>query len=308
MPRRSTLALLLRALAALQVAAVAGWLAWHWPEAPVLAGAGALLIACLTPVVLALEFVLLAAVPQHDPAVPRPSPRQLARAWWAEVRQMARVFYGRLPWRWRTPADSLEAASAGRRGVVFVHGFVCNRGFWAPWMGRLRALGHPYVAVNLEPVFGPIEDYAPIVEDAVRRVTASSGLPPLLVCHSMGGLVARAWLRRFEAGSDRVARVVTIASPHHGTWLGRFSHTANGRQMRLDSPWLQQLARDEAARAAPPFTCWYSNCDNIVFPVTTARRESADNRWVPGRAHVELAFTPEVIDGTLELLRLPDAR
>lgn len=302
MPRHSSLARLLRALGILQLAALAAWVAWHWPDRPGWAGAGALAIAGIAPIVLALEFGLLARVPPGDPSVPRPSAAQVLRAWWAEVRQLHRVFYWRLPFRWRSPGDHLEPACAGRRGVVFVHGFVCNRGIWSPWMQRLRALGQPYVAVNLEPVFGTIDSYVPIVEGAVQRVTACSGLPPVLVCHSMGGLVARAWLRAAGAGAARVARVITIGTPHHGTWLARFSHTDNGRQMRVGSPWLQQLARDEAARPLPPFTCWFSNCDNIVFPVSTARRPGADNRFVPGAAHVELAFEPQVIDGSLDLI------
>jgi triacylglycerol lipase len=41
-------------------------------------------------------------------------------------------------------------------------------------------------------VFGGIDDYAPLIEQAVQQVTQATGRPPLLVCHSMGGLAARA--------------------------------------------------------------------------------------------------------------------
>jgi pimeloyl-ACP methyl ester carboxylesterase len=185
--------------------------------------------------------------------------------------------------------------------VVFIHGFMCNRGFWAPWMHELRARGSPHVAVNLEPVFGPIEEYAARIDEAVLRVTECTGRKPMLVCHSMGGLAARSWLLTPGAASC-VERVVTIGSPHRGTWLGRFSNRANGRQMRLGSSWLRQLEQDEAAQARPPWTCWYSNCDNIVFPPSTATLDTADNRFVPGIAHVALAFQPEVMEHTLALL------
>ena len=53
---------------------------------------------------------------------------------------------------------------------------------------------------------------------------------------------------------------------------------------------------------APPFTCWYSNCDNIVFPVSSAALPSADNRLVRGVAHVHLAFHPAIIEHSLGLL------
>jgi triacylglycerol esterase/lipase EstA (alpha/beta hydrolase family) len=185
--------------------------------------------------------------------------------------------------------------------VVFVHGFVCNRGFWTPWLARLAGGRHAFVAVNLEPVFGSIDAYAPIVEQAVARVTDASGLAPVLVCHSMGGLAARAWLRS-GAHAARVHHVVTIATPHRGTWLARHSRLRNGRQMALGSDWLRQLEADVAGQPQPPFTCWYSNCDNVVFPASTATLPNADNRLVVGAAHVDLAFHPKVMDATLALL------
>jgi hypothetical protein len=53
----------------------------------------------------------------------------------------------------------------------------------------------------------------------------------------------------------------------------------------------------------PPTTCWYSNCDNIVFPAETATLPAARNRFVAGEAHVALAFHPDVIEDCLGLLR-----
>jgi hypothetical protein len=96
---------------------------------------------------------------------------------------------------------------------------------------------------------------------------------------------------------------VTIGSPHGGTWLARLSRRANGRQMQLRSEWVRQLALDEQRRPLPPTTCWYSSCDNVVFPASTATLPQADNRFVGGQAHVALAFHPQVREGVLQLLR-----
>jgi triacylglycerol esterase/lipase EstA (alpha/beta hydrolase family) len=185
--------------------------------------------------------------------------------------------------------------------VVFIHGFVCNRGFWTPWLELLARRNHAFAAVNLEPVFGSIDDYVPIIEQAVAAVTQASGLLPVLVCHSMGGLAARAWLR---AGphAGRVHHVVTIGTPHRGTWLGQFSRARNGRQMALGSDWLRVLEEHFTQQTQPPITCWYSNCDNVAFPASTATLPGAQNRLVPGAAHVDLAFHPDVIAATLAAL------
>lgn len=284
----------------MQLLAAAACFAWRWPHAPAQALAGAALVLLIAPVVLGLELCIVAVIARADHAVPPPSASQLLRAWVSESVHWYRTFCWRQPFRWRQPDDQLSS-SARRTGVVLVHGFMCNRGFWTPWVRLLRERGHPHVAVNLEPVFTGIEDYAATIDQAVRQLTDATGRPPVLVCHSMGGLAARAWWRA-SRGNRPVAAIVTIGTPHRGTWLARFSRRPNGRQMQLHSGWLEQLAAHEERQPLPPMTCWYSHCDNVVFPASTATLPGADNRFVAGRAHVALAFDETVMHGTLALL------
>lgn len=251
--------------------------------------------------VLALEFLLLARL-GADPSAPRADAAALLRAWAGEVVTGLRVFGWRQPWRAHAEPDHLPALPPGaRRGVLLVHGFVCNRGLWTPWLQRLRSAGVPSVAVNLEPVFGSIDDYVTIIDDAVGRLERATGLPPLIVAHSMGGLATRAWLHARRADA-RCAGVVTIGTPHHGTWLARFAWSANGRQMRRANPWLQALGAAEPASRRAGFTCFYSHCDNIVFPATTATLAGADNRHLAGVAHLHLVERPEVFDEVMRRL------
>jgi hypothetical protein len=177
---------------------LAAWLyaARGWPFWVGLAGVVAL--ASAHAVFLAFEFLLMHAVNRGDPA-PRAGWWALVRAWAKESLTAPRVFLWQQPMRSNRWPDHLPVARAGqpaaRRGVVFVHGFVCNRGLWNPWLERLTREDRAFCAVNLEPVFGSIDAYVPIIDAAVRRVTEATGLPPLVVCHSMGGLAVRAWLR-----------------------------------------------------------------------------------------------------------------
>lgn len=257
--------------------------------------------------VLGLEMALAARVNRGD-AVPVASTGQWLHAWWREVCVAPQVFAWRQPFRWRALPDSTSAPAGGAAPAVLVHGFVCNRGFWSPWMARLRAAGMPYVSVNLEPVFGSIDEYVEHLERAVCRAEglAGGGARPVLVCHSMGGLAARAWLCASAENRARIGGVVTIGSPHHGTWLAHFSHLRNGRQMRPGGGWLARLSEQEKAQAGDVayrgFVCWYSHTDNIVFPASTATLPGADNRHVPGAAHVDLAFHPRVMDESLAML------
>jgi triacylglycerol lipase len=300
MPRHSRLAQLLQAACIGQLALVLAWLAWRWPASPLQAVAGALAMIGVAPAALALELAIVRRVGRRA-QVPQPSVAQLASAWICETANLFRTFYWRQPFRWRREPDHLDAACAGRVGVVLVHGFMCNRGFWNAWLRALRERGHAVIAVNLEPPFASIDEYLRAIDDAVARITALTRQAPVLVCHSMGGLAARAWWRGTQ-GRRPVARLVTIGTPHGGTWLARFSRRANGRQMQMHSAWLAQLARDEETCPLPPATCWFSNCDNVVFPADTATLPRADNRFVPGVPHVALAFDPAVRAGTLDLL------
>lgn len=281
----------LQQLIVLAWAASAGlWISWTLAtNRLLLAAAGALVLLAAHAFVLAAEFVLMHHINRHDRA-PRAAPLQVVAAWWGEVLGATRVFGWRQPFRWAAVPDRCPVGPT--RGVVFIHGFVCNRGLWNPWLHRLSTQHVPFVAVNLEPVFGTIDAYVPIVEAAIRQVEAVTGRAPVVVAHSMGGLALRRWW--VEPGNqDRLAHAITIGTPHQGTWLARFALTANARQMQRDSAWLQALAAREPAARGARLTCFYGHCDNIVFPASTACYPGAENRHLPATAHVHMADHPE---------------
>lgn len=277
-------------LGALSLALAWALLAWRAGH-PVWALAGIVLLLCGHALVLGLEFVLLARVAVGD-AAPRARAAQLLRAWVGESLAAPLVFCWRQPFRSQRWPDHLPPGAAGQRGVLLVHGFLCNRGLWNRWMARLRAAGVPFVAVNLEPVFGGIEAYAPVIERAVRQLEQATGCAPLVVAHSMGGLAVRCW-HAAPGNAARLEHVFTIGTPHHGTWIARFAHARNGRQMRQKSPWLQELVAREPASGRRRYTCFYGHCDNIVFPPSTATLPGADNRHLEGVAHVHMVERPE---------------
>ena len=274
--------------------ASAAWLAWAWPRSLALALGGWAIAASTSLAWLGLQFVLMRRINRRD-ATPAAGRWALLRAWWLEALTCTWVFGWLQPFAHRQQPDWLPPTPTGQRGVVLVHGFLCNRGVWLPWLPELRARGHAYVALTLEPAFGSVDDYVAAIDTAMRQVQAATGLPPVLVGHSMGGLAARAWLRTLaQPPAQRAHRILTLGTPHHGTWPARFSHTTNGMQMRLDSPWLQALAASEGAAQRALFSCWYSDCDNIVYPTRSATLDGADNHLLHGLGHVHMLYAPQV--------------
>ena len=252
-------------------------------------------------VALGLEFAWLRA--SYDTgSSDRPTMRQLLSAWLEEALIAPRVFGWRQPFRSAALADFLPTDARGRRGVVLVHGFFCNRGLWNPWMHRFAGEGVPYVAVTLEPAFGSIDRYVEAIDVAVTRLEAATGMAPILVGHSMGGLAIRAWRARGNRGG-RFHRIVTIGTPHRGTWIARHARTRNGIEMQLGSSWLDALGKSEGDGSHDRFTCFWGHCDNIVFPTRGATLPGADNRHVAGTPHVAMAFHPDVLGYVMRSLQ-----
>jgi hypothetical protein len=72
--------------------------------------------------------------------------------------------------------------------------------------------------------------------------------------------------------------------------------------MRWQGDWIRQLAADEPPDRRNHFTCFYSDCDNIVMPPSAGTLPGADNRCLPGWSHVHLASHPAVLDEVLRRL------
>jgi triacylglycerol lipase len=243
--------------------------------------------------VFALQGVWLHARNRAD-AAPRATVAQVIASLWHELRISVPLFLWHMPLAGPEPQVHLDAARhRGRTPLLLVHGYFCNAAFWRDWMPRLRHADTPYMAITLEPAYGSIDDMAPVVDAALARLVQTTGCAAVIVGHSMGGLATRAWWRRSDAVRDRwVHRVITIGTPHQGTASASLAHTPNGRQMREANPWLQALSADEPAGRAARATCFYSHCDNIVFPASLATWPGADNRHVPAAAHIALIEEP----------------
>jgi pimeloyl-ACP methyl ester carboxylesterase len=186
--------------------------------------------------------------------------------------------------------------------VLLLHGYGCNSGYWAHLVPLLDAARISHATVDLEPVIGDIDDYVPLVERAVRDLCAQAHAGKVaIVAHSMGGLVARAWMRRH--GSARLARLITLGTPHHGTALASFGLGANALQMRCGpgdgeaagSAWLRELAAGEDAATRALVTSIYTHHDNIISPQTSSRLPGARNIEFGGVGHVALGGNPRIL-------------
>lgn len=188
--------------------------------------------------------------------------------------------------------DAAQRRASSAVPVLLIHGYLCNRGAWWWLRRKLKAAGFAVATVNLEPPFGGIDGFADQVQTRIEALCAETGADWLvLIGHSMGGLAARAYLRRY--GADRVAKLVTLGSPHHGTRLARFGLGANARQIEPESAFIRALP--PADRRVPTVTVW-SPADNFVVPPDNSRLAGAREIVLPGLSHLAMLFSPVVLD------------
>lgn len=185
--------------------------------------------------------------------------------------------------------------------VLLIHGYGCNSGYWHAMQKSLTEAGISHHAIDLEPVFGDIEEYVPLVHRAVETLCRDSGHNEIIiVAHSMGGLAARATMR--VHGCTRIARLITLGTPHHGTAIANYGVGMNCRQMhwrgsaRTGTPshWLRKLDEDEPAATRARIVSIYSHHDNIVAPQTSSHLQGARNIEFDGIGHVALALHPRI--------------
>jgi pimeloyl-ACP methyl ester carboxylesterase len=283
------LARLLRFLLAIQALAgmALGYLLHRWVQAPLW---GMVAWALALPLAATLVLTLESARRSRAPGTP-------ISLWWAaawgEFLAGARIFLLRQPWTRGTPTMLPATATPQRLPVVLVHGYLCNHRIWDDVAADLRAQGHAVLAVNLEPLFTSIDDYAPIVETAVAKLLQATGARQVvLVGHSMGGLAIRAWMRAH--GTARVARVLTLGTPHAGTQVEPRTRTPNGRQMLWHSAWLAALLAAESPDTRALIHIALTPQDNIVFPQREQVLPQVPVTEFPGIGHLQMCLDAQV--------------
>ncbi|WP_372763183.1 alpha/beta hydrolase [Pseudoalteromonas sp.] len=97
--------------------------------------------------------------------------------------------------------------------VVVLHGLYMSGLVMRPLCSRLEKSGmevlnltYSTLTPNRSAIFKQIDDFI-------------ADQPSALVCHSMGGLIARAYLEEASAASQLVKKVITLGTPHQGSHI-----------------------------------------------------------------------------------------
>lgn len=182
--------------------------------------------------------------------------------------------------------------------VLLVHGYTMNRACFLFIHLRLVLDGFRVFTVNLYPPLLSIESLSERVADKMDEIADKTGeKSAYLVCHSMGGLVAR-YYSNSPRGIGRVKQLITIATPHHGTRIAVLGKGKNAKEMKPGSDFLKQLNK----LALPKTYAIWSTLDNLIIPPEHAFIDGVSNISLPFKGHISLLYSNDVYKYTKDVL------
>jgi pimeloyl-ACP methyl ester carboxylesterase len=275
------------ALAALRSVA-AGASPLPWIAGAIVAYFGAVLFLC------AVYFAIAWFWRARRPREVRIGPRATLRLVFREYKVLASaaprmMLYGLLV---RDPAPARVDVP-----VLLLHGVLCNAGVWVGMARFLKRCGITGIySLSYGPPLASIEIFADQLHAKIERIVeATHASSVMVIAHSMGGLVVRAYARRY--GTARLACVVTIGAPHHGSMHAWLFFGASLAQLRPGNPWLAEL---NGARLDPDvrFVSVWSWHDSMVAPQTSSELPGAVDVPLIGIGHNALLVEAEVLERT----------
>lgn len=195
--------------------------------------------------------------------------------------------------------------------IVVLHGLYMPGLVMRPLCRRLRKLG--YQTLNLT-----YNSLSPDLNAICARIDRFiDNTPTALVGHSMGGLIARRYLESGSEQSRWVDPVITLGTPHRGSYLARRVYASN----------LRWMLHDSAQYLLPDYRHWpfkahlYSIAGDLpmgVLSLLNPRSPSdgtvlVDETRIPGMSehklfhltHLGLIYSHRVVEYLVDILRRP---
>lgn len=155
----------------------------------------------------------------------------------------------------------------------------------------LKQAGWQVEGINLFPNFASAEEQAAKVKLRVEEMKKRLGVDKVnLVVHSFGGLISRYYIQEL-GGLQSVERLITIATPHHGTYAAYLGPGASADQMQPGSEFLKKLNANGFAYPPIKYTSIWTNLDEIVVPPKNSIMPDSNVRYVPWTGHLTVMFS-----------------
>ena len=171
--------------------------------------------------------------------------------------------------------------------IVFVHGWSSSGSTWNTMANRFRADGWT-TAQTVQWSYNTSQSNATTaaqLSTLVDQVRASTGSDKVdLISHSMGGLSTRYYVKNLGGGA-KVDDFVSLAGANHGTNTAFLCFQTSCRQMWPGSSFLTSLNSGDETPSTPTYRTWWSGCDEVINPDSSALLAGAVNTQTSCLSH-----------------------
>ena len=193
------------------------------------------------------------------------------------------------------PMTGTAIAETGqKKRVVLVHGIFQQGNCFNSLKKKLEQQDCECLIPSLKPADAKtgLEPLAAQLQKEIEKKWGRQA-PIHLIAHSMGGLVSRYYLQEL-GGHTRCGSLVTLATPHHGTFMAYLYPGKGASQMRPKSEFLQQLDDSSHRLKDVRLISYRTPFDLMILPSTSSCWDCAQNEMVWAPAHPLVMHTPRV--------------
>jgi len=165
---------------------------------------------------------------------------------------------------WR-PAPGAGSSSPP---VILIHGLYHNASAWIRFRGALRREGYDRIyAFNYNSFRPDFQEISGRLEEWITEISrAFPGESVILVGHSMGGLLAKAYAARDDASKGpSVKAVVTLGTPFGGSKAAVLAIGNLAKSLACGSALIHELEGRQVPSEVPSIA-FHSPVDNLVLP------------------------------------------
>ena len=177
--------------------------------------------------------------------------------------------------------------------VVMVHGIFDSGDRMGMLKKRIQQSGYKCLAPDLTPSNGR-DGLDPLVNQLELYIKdeLGEGEPYHLVGYSMGGIIARSYLRNSE-NRQFCASLTTLASPHHGTKIAELYPLKAGLELRPNSDYLTELNGDHKSYH-PNTLSVRTTLDGVIIPSESSVLKGATNKAFNTPCHPSVLLSKRV--------------
>src|SRR6185295_5551777 len=163
--------------------------------------------------------------------------------------------------------------------ILFVHGWNASSSTWTTMVGRFK--NDQWTAnelVNWSYNYRQSNTVtAAQIAAKIDSILAATGATKVdIITHSMGALSARYYIRNL-GGDGKVDALITLGGANHGTNTALFCADTSCIEMRPNSSFLTTLNSVDESWGSPRYATWWSSCDAVISPQSSALLLGATN-------------------------------